>query len=205
MPMIEGSTPAEAQLATRARIGAPRRSASSRLISTSAAAPSLRPEALAAVTVPSFLKAGRRPARPDCSTPSRIYSSVSTIVSPLRVLTVTAAISSLKRPAARAADGLVLRGGGEGVLVVAGDLILLGQILGGDAHVIAVEDVGEAVLDHRVDEARRRPSWCRRADSGRGWRGSYSPGRRRRRWSRRRSGSPGWRARRRAGPSRRPG
>src|SRR3546814_15735125 len=48
--------------------------------------------------------------------------------------------------------GLVLRGGRERVLVLAGDLILLGEVLGGDAHVIAVEDVGQAVLDHRVDQ-----------------------------------------------------
>jgi hypothetical protein len=47
--MIDGSTPAEAKLAMRASTVAPRRSASSRLISTSAAAPSLRPEALPAV------------------------------------------------------------------------------------------------------------------------------------------------------------
>ena len=36
-------------------------SASLALISTSAAAPSLRPDALAAVTVPSLAKAGRKP------------------------------------------------------------------------------------------------------------------------------------------------
>src|SRR3546814_3692901 len=57
MPMIEGSTPADAQLLMLPRMVAPRFSASSRLIRTSAAAPSLRPDALAAVTVPSFLNA----------------------------------------------------------------------------------------------------------------------------------------------------
>src|SRR3546814_8362054 len=59
MPIMEGSTPAWAQLATRARTGAFRRAASSAVIRTRAAAPSLIPLALAAVTVPSFLKAGR--------------------------------------------------------------------------------------------------------------------------------------------------
>ncbi len=51
--------------------------------------------------------------------------------------------------------GLVLAGGSEFVLRVAADLILLGQIFGGDAHVIAVEDVRQAVLDHDVDQLDR--------------------------------------------------
>ena len=61
VPMIAGSTPAVAQEAMRASGFRPRVLASSALISTRAAAPSLRPEALAAVTVPSLVKAGRRP------------------------------------------------------------------------------------------------------------------------------------------------
>ncbi len=48
--------------------------------------------------------------------------------------------------------GLVLARRGELVLLLAGDLPLLGHVLGGLAHVIAVEGVPEAVLDHRVDE-----------------------------------------------------
>ena len=105
------------------------------------------------MTVPSFLKAGRRPETPSIVAPARIYSSWSTIVSPLRVLTVTGG-DLVPEPALGAGRlGLVLAGDGEIVLVGAGHLILLGQILGGDAHMIAVEDVGEAVLDHRVDEA----------------------------------------------------
>ncbi len=49
---------------------------------------SLRPEALPpAVTLPSLAKAGLRPAMASMVAPSRIYSSVSTTVSPLRVLT----------------------------------------------------------------------------------------------------------------------
>jgi len=61
VPMISGSTPACAQEAMRARGLRPRRLASSALIRTTAAAPSFSPEALAAVTEPSLLKAGRRP------------------------------------------------------------------------------------------------------------------------------------------------
>ena len=57
-PMTAGSTPAVAQDAMRASGVNPRFSASAAVISTRAAAPSLRPEAEPAVTVPSFEKAG---------------------------------------------------------------------------------------------------------------------------------------------------
>jgi len=46
---------------------------------------------------------------------------------------------------------LVLRGERELVLVVTGDLELLGDVLGGVAHVVAVEGVPQPILDHRVD------------------------------------------------------
>ena len=48
--------------------------------------------------------------------------------------------------------GLVLRGEGEFVLHLAGDLPLRRDVLRGLAHVIAVEGVPQPVLDHRVDE-----------------------------------------------------
>ncbi len=48
--------------------------------------------------------------------------------------------------------GPVLRGDGEAVLVLAGDLPARGDVLGRLAHVIAVEGVPQAVLDHGVDE-----------------------------------------------------
>ena len=57
--MIEGSTPAVAQLTIRAIGVTPRLRASSADITTATAAPSLMPEALPAVTVPVLLKAGR--------------------------------------------------------------------------------------------------------------------------------------------------
>ncbi|MCY1231471.1 hypothetical protein D9M72_439210 [compost metagenome] len=47
--------------------------------------------------------------------------------------------------------GLVLRGEREGVLLFTAELPLAGDVFGGDAHVIAVEGVGQTVLDHRVD------------------------------------------------------
>ena len=106
VPMIAGSTPAVAQEAMRASGSMPRFSASSAVISTTAAAPSLRPEALPAVTVPSLEKAGRSFCIASIVAPGRIYSSLSTTTSPLRVLTVKGAISSLNRPAFCAASAL---------------------------------------------------------------------------------------------------
>jgi hypothetical protein len=59
VPMILGSTPAVAQDTMRASGLMPRRdSFFFRIISRAAAAPSLRPDALPAVTVPSLSKAG---------------------------------------------------------------------------------------------------------------------------------------------------
>ena len=84
----------------------PSLAASDAFISTTAAAPSLMPEALAAVTVPSLSKAGRSLARPSSVTPAFGYSSVSTTISPLRPLMVTGAISSLNLPAFMAASAL---------------------------------------------------------------------------------------------------
>src|SRR6516225_7246544 len=48
--------------------------------------------------------------------------------------------------------GLGLRRGGKGVRLVARDLPALGDILGGVAHVIAVERIPQPVAYHRVDE-----------------------------------------------------
>src|SRR5580700_3131354 len=47
--------------------------------------------------------------------------------------------------------GFVLRLDREFVLLGAGDLPLLGDVLGGVAHVVAVEGVPQAVPDHRID------------------------------------------------------
>jgi hypothetical protein len=104
--MIAGSTPACAHDTIRASGVLPRFCASLALIRTSAAAPSLMPEALAAVTVPSLAKAGRRPETFSSVVPCLGYSSASTTTSPLRDLTVTGTISSLNLPAFCAASAL---------------------------------------------------------------------------------------------------
>ena len=72
----------------RAKGVRPRRAASSSVITMTAAAPSFRPDALAAVTDPSLAKAGRSFCIASIVAPWRMYSSLSTTVSPLRVLTV---------------------------------------------------------------------------------------------------------------------
>ena len=62
------------------------------------------PDALPAVTVPSLVNAGRSLAIVSVLASWRMYSSSATWMSPLRVFTVTGAISSLKRPDFCAAD-----------------------------------------------------------------------------------------------------
>ncbi len=48
--------------------------------------------------------------------------------------------------------GLQLAVGGERVLFLAADAVLLGEVLRGDAHVDVVEGVPQTVVDHRVDD-----------------------------------------------------
>ena len=79
----------------------PSASAFSRLISSTAAAPSFRVEALAAVTVPSLVKAGRRPGTLAKSTFRYSSSSLITVVLP-RLSMVTGTISSFFLPASAA-------------------------------------------------------------------------------------------------------
>src|SRR5829696_4336575 len=149
-PMTAGSTPAVAQETIFASGVRPRFLASSALINTSAAAPSLRPEALPAVTVPSLLKAGFSLAIASSVVPGRIYSSWSTMTSPFLdgdgndLVPEPAGLLRIL--------GLVLRAGGKRVLLYAADLPFGGDVLRGDAHVIAVEGVQQAILQHGVDE-----------------------------------------------------
>ena len=106
VPIIAGSTPRVAQETIRAIGTTPRASAADARIKTSAAAPSLIPDALPAVTVPSLAKAGRSFASVSTEVPCFGCSSSDTITSPLRPLIVTGTISSVKRPAFCAASAL---------------------------------------------------------------------------------------------------
>ena len=150
--MIAGSTPACAHDTMRASGVLPSLAASEAFISTTAAAPSLMPEALAAVTEPSLSKAGRSLAIESRVTPAFGYSSVSTTVSPLRRLDRHRRDLVLELAGLHRGLGLVLRLHRELVLLRAGDLPFLGDVLGGRAHVIAVEGIPQAVLDHGVDQ-----------------------------------------------------
>ena len=97
--MIDGSTPPSAP-ATNVAIGlTPNSFAAFSLITTTAAAPSLIPEALAAVTIPSGLNAGRNLEMLSFVVPGRGPSSVSTITVSFFFLTSTGTISSLNFPA----------------------------------------------------------------------------------------------------------
>ncbi len=106
VPMILGSTPAWPHETIRPSTFLPSLAACFAVISTTAAAPSLIPEALPAVTVPSFSNAGLSLAIESSVAPWRGYSSVSTTMSPLRDLMVTGTISSLNLPAFCAASAL---------------------------------------------------------------------------------------------------
>lgn len=48
---------------------------------------------------------------------------------------------SLKAPGGYRGGGFALRKGGEGILLGAGDIKGVGEILGGDAHVIVVKRI----------------------------------------------------------------
>ena len=110
------------------------------------------PEALPAVTVPALSKAGRSLARLSSVAPSRMYSSSETTVSPFLPLMVTGTISSLNLPAFLAASALFCEATAN--LSCSSRVIChwRGDVLGRGAHVIAVEGVPQAVLDHGVDE-----------------------------------------------------
>jgi hypothetical protein len=73
-------------------------------MTTTAAAPSFRPEALPAVTEPALSKAGRRPASASALVLRLMYSSaLKTTGSPLRWGMLTGTISSTNLPASCAA------------------------------------------------------------------------------------------------------
>src|SRR5660398_222478 len=149
-PITDGSRPAAALLITEARGLIPWLSAYSREATTTAAPASLMPEALPAVTVPSFLNAGLRVPNPSAVVPARGCSSVSKVMgSPLRCGTSTGSISSLNRPfstANRAALTLC----GKLILVLPGDAVALSHILCSDAHVDVRQRTPESVLDHLI-------------------------------------------------------
>ena len=106
MPMMLGSSPADEYALIRASGLSPSCSARLADIIMTAAAPSFRPDALPAVTVPSFENAGRSAASESSVVPCFGYSSVSKVIVPFFCAIWIGTISSLKRPAFCAASAL---------------------------------------------------------------------------------------------------
>mmetsp|Transcript_18415 Transcript_18415/g.58713 ORF Transcript_18415/g.58713 Transcript_18415/m.58713 type:complete len:226 (-) Transcript_18415:534-1211(-) len=103
MPMIFGSTPALAYATTRPSGVPPSCAATDSAATTTAAAPSLMPDALPAVTVPSFLNAARSLPSFSAVAPGFGNSSLSKMMgSPFRCGMETGQISSAKRLSAMA-------------------------------------------------------------------------------------------------------
>ena len=57
-----------------------------------------------------------------------------------------------KTPGLNGFDGFALRGGGKGILVFATDAVLIHKVLCGDAHVVIIECIPQAIADHGVDD-----------------------------------------------------
>ena len=155
MPMTFGSSPVVAYALMRASGVRPSASAFFADITSTAAAPSFSPDALAAVTVPSFENAGFRPASDSAVTPWRTNSSVA------NAQRLALALRNLDRhdfvvETARLLRGfrLVLRQRRERVLLLARDAVFLRDVFRRHAHVVLVVHVPQAVDDHRVDQLR---------------------------------------------------
>ncbi len=72
------------------------------------------------------------------------------MISCLRDGTLTGTISSANQPLSIACHGAGVAEAGQPVLVFAADIVEFGDVLGGDAHVVAVENLVEGVEDHQV-------------------------------------------------------
>ena len=100
--MMSGSTPQTPPETIRASGLRPACCAASADATTTAAAPSLIPDAFPGVTVPFFSKRACSFARASSVVSARMCSSLSTTASPFFVFTVTGTISSLNRQSSRA-------------------------------------------------------------------------------------------------------
>ncbi len=132
----------------------PSSSALALLITTTAAAPSEICEAEPAVIVPSLLNAGRSlPSDSAVVSPRTPSSAETTIGSPLRCGIVDRDDLVVEDAVLPGLGGLLVRGGGELVLLLAGQLHALGvDLLGQPAHRLLGDLVVEGVVRHRVDQ-----------------------------------------------------
>ena len=174
--------------------------------STSAPAPSLTPGELPAVCEPSFVKIGGSLASASSDVSRRGASSTSTTVSPFLPLTVTATISSGRRPSSVAVSAQLVRAQRPAVHVRARHLELGARPRWPRATMcLPLNGLREPVVDHRVDRLARRPCGSRSGRPAAGTaRSTSTPCRRRRRPRGRRRGSPRRGCRPRACPTRTP-
>ena len=147
-PMISGSRALTPEEMTRAIGVMPSSRARVSLITMTAAAPSLSGQALPAVTVPSGRKTGFSSASFSLVVPARMPSSRVTVTGLPSASTVSIGmISRSKKPRSWAAVARCCDMGGELVLVLTGDVLVLGHVLGGLAHAEVV--VGDAAVEGR--------------------------------------------------------
>ena len=124
------------------------------VVTTTAAAPSLMPEALPAVTDPSFLNAGferaelvggrARPAdtrRPRIARGAPFFCGIS-----------TGTISSAKRPFCDRLGRAPLALGRKRILIGARHVVAGGDLLRRDAHVAGVDRARQPFAEHRIDD-----------------------------------------------------
>ena len=136
-----------------ARTGRPAASAAWRSATTTAAAPSEIWEELAAVIVPSLLKAGERDPSVSTVVSGRIPSSVSTTRgSPLRWGTWTGTISVPMAPRIRCCQGAGVTGSRPLVLFEAADPELGVLAVGGISHSALIKAAPQTVVSHGVDD-----------------------------------------------------
>ena len=151
--------PALAQPTMRARGERPRSAASPASMSTRAAAPSFTPEALPAVTTPSFLKAGRNLPSTSMVVPGRgTHHERSRRI--FLLLHVYGHDFFIEHARFQRGCGPLLGKARHGRPVLHGKDGSGPPVLGGDAHVIVVESVPEAVpnhLVHKLDIAHAAP------------------------------------------------
>ncbi len=108
---------------------------------------------MAAVTVPPFLKAGRIPRMLSIVTPLRIFVVGNDRIT-LAALDGDGCNFGLEPTCSPGGLRQILLANGKSVLICARHLISLGQILSRDAHLVAVEGVGQPILHYRVNKAK---------------------------------------------------
>ncbi len=152
--MYLGSTPTVAYASTRASGVFPRSRAQLSVATASAAAPSLMPDALPAVTVPSFAwNAALRAASFSTVVPARGYSSRSTRTgAPFRCGTIDGHDFVCKPAVADRPLGARLALRGEAVLFLSAHPVLHRDCLGGVPHVAPLDRAREPLGDHGVQD-----------------------------------------------------